>query len=182
MQRRLTGSVLVGVALMLMAGASAQESQGGQGPPVVVLETAKGTIEFEVYPDDAPKSVEHILRLVGEKFYDGQRFHRAEQYLVQVGDPLSRDQAQRARWGTGGSGTSIGVAEYSRRRRHSRGAVGLAFAGVPENADSQIYFMKVADDRLDGLHVVIGRVVEGMNVVDRLGAGDVVTAAYIKVR
>lgn len=168
------------LALAPLVAAAAMAGAQDPGPPVVVVETVKGTIAFEVYPEDAPRSVEHILRLVREKFYDGQRFHRAERSLVQVGDPLSRDPAQRPRWGTGGSGTAIGVAEYSRRRRHARGAVGLAFAGVPENADSQIYFMKAGDDRLDGLHVVIGRVIEGMDVVDRLGIGDQITRAYVK--
>ena len=66
----------------------AQKSPGAG--PVVVLETAKGTIEFETYPEEAPKTVARILELVKKNFYNGLRFHRAEpNFLVQIGDPMS---------------------------------------------------------------------------------------------
>ncbi len=82
--------------------------------PIVVFETVKGTFEMETYPNEAPKSVEHILTLVRRNFYNGLRVHRlVKGQLVQFGDPLSRDMSKRDRWGTGGSGKSIGVAEIS---------------------------------------------------------------------
>src|SRR5262245_13953614 len=85
--------------------------------PVIVLETVKGTIEFETFPDEAPKTVAHIVALVKKNFYNGMRFHRAEEnFLVQIGDPQSRDMSREAYWGRGpGSGNPIGVSEIGKR-------------------------------------------------------------------
>src|SRR3954453_11604496 len=83
------------------APAAATPATAKAGPaPVIVLETAKGTIEIETFPEDAPKTVEHIVGLVKKNFYNGMRFHRAEEnFLVQVGDPQSRDMSREAWWG-----------------------------------------------------------------------------------
>ena|SRR5687768_14774891 len=150
------------------------------GNPVVVLETAKGTIEIELFAKEAPKSVEQIVRLVRENFYRGHRFHRAEPGLVQTGDPNSRTFTKQNLWGSGGSGRQIGVAEISKTRKHVRGAVALAHAGRPERADSQFYIMRRASPSLDGKHAVIGRVVTGMDVVDKLQRGDLITKVSVK--
>lgn len=149
------------------------------GDPVIVFETEKGTIEFRLYASAAPQSVEHILTLVRKHFYRGQRFHRAERSLVQIGDPMSRDVSRRDYWGSGGSGTRIGVAEFN-DHTHRRGAVGLAHAGSAEYADSQIYFMKAASPSLDRRHVVIGQVVSGLDVLDRLEVTDRVIVDTVK--
>lgn len=149
------------------------------GDPMVVFETEKGTIEFRLYASSAPESVAHIVALVERHFYRGQRFHRAERSLVQIGDPLSRDVSRRDYWGSGGSGAPIGVAEFN-PRTHRRGAVGLAHAGAAEYADSQIYFMKATSPGLDGKHVVIGQVTAGLDVLDRLEVTDRVIVDRIK--
>ncbi|MBI2833281.1 MAG: peptidylprolyl isomerase, partial [Acidobacteria bacterium] len=78
----------------------------GQAPaskgPVLVIDTAKGTIEFETYPEEAPKTVEHIVGLVKKGFYNGQRFHRVVPgFVIQVGDPQTRDMTKRDMWGRG---------------------------------------------------------------------------------
>ena len=79
-----------------------QAKSPGAGP-VIVLETAKGTIEFETYPDEAPKTVARILELAKKGFYNGHRFHRAEpNFLIQVGDPTSRDVSKESWWGRAG--------------------------------------------------------------------------------
>lgn len=146
--------------------------------PTIAIETDKGVIEFETYPDDAPKSVAHVVALVEQGFYDGQRIQRAEPgFVVQFGDPQSRDLDKRARWGRGpgdGSGTPIGVAEFSMRRQHVRGAVGMAHAGDPMQADSQIYITLAPHPQLDGLFVVVGQVVRGDDVLERLERGEVI--------
>src|SRR5262249_39963243 len=107
--------------------------------PVIVVETSKGTFEFETYPNDAPKTVAHIVDLVKRGFYDGQRVHRAvPDFVVQWGDPRSRDLAREADWGRGpeaSSGAPLGTAEMPKKRLHTRGAVGLAHPGVPAQAD-----------------------------------------------
>ena len=98
-------------ALLVMADTlPARQTSPGAGP-VIVLETAKGNIEFETYPEEAPKTVAQIVGLVKRNFYNGQRFHRAGDAgfgLVQIGDPQSRNVAMEAYWGMGASGTPIG--------------------------------------------------------------------------
>src|SRR5580704_7110136 len=90
-----------------------------QSVPVIVVETTKGTFAFETYPVEAPKTVAHIVELVKRGFYDGQRIHRSiPGFIVQWGDPRSRDVAQASEWGRGpaaSSGAPIGAAEMSRK-------------------------------------------------------------------
>lgn len=166
------------IALLLLT--FAQAPKPAPANPVIVLETVKGVIEIELFEKDAPKSVAQIVKLANQNFYRGLRFHRAERSLVQTGDPNSRDYTKRNAWGSGGSGNQIGVAEISKTRKHLRGAVGLAHAGDPKRADSQFYIMKAASPSLDGKHAVIGRVVAGMEVVDKLAVGDMVRKVSVK--
>src|SRR5207302_1940953 len=78
-----------------------------QSGPVVVVETTKGAFAFETYPNDAPKTVAHILELVREGFYDGQRVHRSlPTFLIQWGDPRSRDPKNESDWGRGDAASS----------------------------------------------------------------------------
>src|SRR5919106_1602222 len=91
------------------ASPAARRSPGAG--PIIVFETAKGTFEMETYPNEAPKSVAHILQLVKRNFYNGLRIHRVEPgFVVQFGDPQTRDMTKRDAWGTRGSGRAIGVA------------------------------------------------------------------------
>jgi peptidyl-prolyl cis-trans isomerase B (cyclophilin B) len=149
--------------------------------PVVVFETVKGTFEIQLFQADAPKSVAQIVALCRRGFYRGQRIHRVTPTLAQWGDPKSKDMTQRAYWGTGGgSGKPINAFEVSKKHNHVRGAVGLAHAGNPMAADSQIYVMKSASPSLDGKHAVIGQVTAGMAVVDKLQETDVIKNVFVK--
>jgi peptidyl-prolyl cis-trans isomerase B (cyclophilin B) len=164
----------------LPAGARAQQTSPGAGP-VVVLETAKGIIEIETYPEEAPKTVEHFLGLVKRGFYNGLRFHRAEaNFVIQIGDPQSRDMTKQAVWGTGGGGKPVGVAEISKKRRHGPGAVGLGHSGSAKDASSQFYITMRAAPSLDGRYVVFGRVIKGMDVVAKIQKADVLKKASVK--
>jgi cyclophilin family peptidyl-prolyl cis-trans isomerase len=159
---------------------AAQTKSPGAGP-VIVLETAKGTIAFETYPDDAPKTVAAIVALVKRNFYNGLRFHRAEpKFLVQVGDPVTRDMSRQSWWGRQGSGKPIGVAEITKKRRNVRGAVAMAHTGNPALAESQFYILRQAKPELDGKYTVFGRVISGMEVVDRLVRADMLKKASVK--
>ena len=90
--------------------------------PIIVFETVKGSFEIETYPNEAPKTVEHILALVKRNFYNGLRIHRFEPgFVVQWGDPQTRDMTKKDLWGTGGSGKTIGVSEVSPKRPHQTG-------------------------------------------------------------
>jgi cyclophilin family peptidyl-prolyl cis-trans isomerase len=150
--------------------------------PIVVLETVKGTIEFETYPNEAPKTVEHILTLVKRNFYNGLRIHRVEPgYVIQFGDPQTRDMTKHDLWGTGGSGRPIGVAEFSKQRPHKAGSVALAHPGSDaRQGDSQMYITFSAQPRLDGHFTVFGQVISGMDVVRKLQVNDIIRRATVK--
>lgn len=157
-----------------------QQTSPGAGP-VIVIETAKGAIEFETYPEDGPKTVAQIVALVRRGFYNGLRIHRAEpNFVIQMGDPQSRDMTKKDLWGTKDSGKPIGVAEISKKRPHKKGAVGMAHAGNAALADSQLYITLRATPSLDGRYTVFGQVIAGSDVVDKIEAGDLIKRMYVK--
>jgi peptidyl-prolyl cis-trans isomerase B (cyclophilin B) len=167
---------------------AAPKPAGGQptpgAGPVVVVETARGAFEFETYPDDAPKTVASFLALVKKGFYNGQRFHRVVSgFVIQAGDPQTRDMTKRATWGRGeaaGSGRPIGVAEFSKKHLHTKGAVAMAHAGDAALADSQFYVTLAAVPRLDGKYAVFGHVISGAEVPATIQVGDVIKRVYVK--
>ena len=150
--------------------------------PVVVLETDKGTIEMELYPDVAPKTVANFLKLIKMEFYDGLTFHRyVEGFVIQGGDPDGS--------GSGGPGWTIpGEFQNPKFRtkmpRHRRGVVAMARANAPDSAGSQFYICLNAKPSryfsLNGQYTTFGKVTAGMDVVDQLGKGDVMTTVRIK--
>ena len=184
-KRKVFSACLVAVFVVSWLAWSAWTAPLAQSSgPVIVVETSKGTFEFEAYPEDAPKTVAHIVALVKQGFYDGQRIHRAMPgFLVQWGDPRSRDAEQEADWGRGpaaSSGTPVGVAEISRKRLHVAGAVAMAHPGVPAQGDSQIYVTLADRPDLDGKYAVFGQVVAGAEVPAALERGDVIRRVFLK--
>ncbi len=165
------GAVLVlatVLALVALGGPTtglAQTKPAAAPLPVIVLDTVKGTIEIELFPAEAPKSVEHVLALVRRNFYRGLRFHWVNSAVAQVGDPGTRDVTKKDSWGMGGSGTPIGVEEFS-KRKFVRGSVGMAHRDGAKTSDSQIFIAKAVNPNLDGKYNMIGRVTRGMDVVD----------------
>jgi len=168
------------VALAVAALPPSPQSTPAAAKPVIVMQTDQGTFEIELFPAEAPKSVAHLIDLLKRDFYRGFRFHRVTPSLVQIGDPQSRNVQRENMWGTMGSGSPIGVAEISKTRKHVRGTVGLAHSGDARFADSQIYIMKVASPSLDGKHAIIGQVVKGIEVVDKIQKADVLKLAALK--
>jgi len=178
--RRFATAALAALLAVFTLTVGAQEKSPGAGP-VVVLETVKGTIEFETYPEEAPKTVARVLELVKKNFYTGLRFHRAEpNFLIQIGDQVSRDMSRIDYWGRAGSGTPIGVAEITKKRRNVAGAVGMAHSGDPKLADSQFYILRRNAPDLDGRYTVFGKVLKGTDVVAKIQKGDVLKRAYLK--
>jgi peptidyl-prolyl cis-trans isomerase B (cyclophilin B) len=168
------------VALVSPSPARSQQMSPGAGP-VVVLETVKGVIEIETYPEEAPKTVENFLALVKRGFYNGLRFHRAEpNFVIQIGDPQTRDVTKQSSWGRGSSGKPIGVAEITKKRRHGPGAVGMGHSGSPKDASSQFYITLRAAPSLDSKYVVFGRVIKGMDVAARIQKSDLLKKASVK--
>ncbi len=169
-------------AMLLLAPllVTARQTSPGAGP-VIVLETVKGVIEFETYPEEAPKTVAQIVSLVKRNFYNGLRFHRAEMSLVQIGDPATRNMTMREWWGRAGSGKPIGASEITKKRRHVRGAVAMAYPGTdPKGADSQFYIVTKPHPDFDDKYTVFGRVIKGMDVVDKIQVADVLKKATVR--
>lgn len=175
------GVLLPFLVLPLLA---ACETAAQSAAPTVVVDTSRGTFSFETFPNDAPLTVAHVVDLARRGFYDGQRVHRAiPGFVVQFGDPQTRDESMRASWGRGAaasSGHPIGAAEISRRRVHVRGAVAMAHMGDPAKADSQLYVALASRADLDGQYAVFGQVVDGIDVVDSLQVGDLITRVTVK--
>ncbi len=154
------------------APAAPAATSPGAGP-VIVVETVKGTFEFETYPNEAPKTVARIVELVNKRFYNGLRVHRVvPNFVMQLGDPATRDMTRQTDWGRGGSGTPIGAAEITKSRTHVRGAVAMAHAGDATKADSQWYVTLSPQAALDGKYTVFGKVISGMDVVVKLQVTD----------
>jgi cyclophilin family peptidyl-prolyl cis-trans isomerase len=101
-------------------------------------------------------------------------------FVVQFGDPQTRDMSRRDRWGNQGSGRTIGVGEFSPKRTHVRGAVAIAHSGDAKLGDSQMYIMLGAAPRLNGSFTVFGKVISGMDVVDRLAETDVIRRITVR--
>ena len=188
--RRVVGIALIAAVAFgvgLGAQSAGRSASSRTALPVVVFETSKGTFEVELYPTEAPKSVEHILTLVRRNFYNGLRVHRfVTGFVVQFGDPQTRDMTKKAYWGSGGSGRTIGAAEISPKRPHKLGAMALAYVGRlgPATADSQVYLCVNSDpgrySYMNGKYAVIGQVVSGMAVVQQLRELDVIKRASVK--
>jgi cyclophilin family peptidyl-prolyl cis-trans isomerase len=163
--------IVVTAVMAFPVGSSAQRGAVPAAP----------VIEIEMYPGDAPKTVEHILALVQRNFYNGLRIHRVERgFVVQFGDPQTRDASgpSRARWGSRGSGRPVGVAKI--RRPHRLGSVAMAHSGDPARADAQMYITMSPQPQLDRRYTVFGQVIAGMDVVNRLAIGDVIRRATVK--
>lgn len=180
MMIRVTFALCLSVAALGVT--SIEQTSPGAGP-VIVLETAKGTIEFETYPEEAPKTVAQIVGLVKRNFYNGLRFHRAEGSLgaVQIGDPQTRNMLMKDYWGRAASGKPIGVAEITKKRKHVRGSVAMAYPGTdPKSADSQFFIDTKPHPEWDGKYAVFGKVIKGIEVVDKIQVADVVKKASVK--
>ena len=135
----------------------------------VVLHTNKGEITIEFFESDAPNTVANFVKLARAGFYDGTKFHRVIQdFMIQGGDPLTKDDAAVARWGTGDPGYKF--ADEIRDNNHNViGAISMANSG-PDTNGSQ-FFINTADNNfLDGKHTTFGRVVAGMEVVQAIEA------------
>lgn len=136
---------------------------------VITLETG-GEIRMEFYPKDAPKTVENFVVLAKKGFYNGLTFHRVvPDFVVQGGCPKGN--------GTGGPGYTI-KAEFN-TQKHLRGAVAMARSQHPDSAGSQFYICYGLTPHLDGSYTVFGRVVAGMEHVDRIKQGDRMTSVTI---
>jgi len=158
----LTALIVGGSSFPAMAAGKEKEKK----LPMVTIETAKGNIVFEMYPDVAPKTVARITELIQKGFYNGLTFHRVVPgFEIQGGDPKGN--------GTGGSGVNL-PAEFN-KMKHVTGTVAMARASDPNSADSQFYICLDSQPSLDGNYTVFGQVTDkpSLEVIQKIRVGDV---------
>jgi peptidylprolyl isomerase len=128
------------------------------------LKTNKGDITIELYGEQTPNTVANFTKLAGEGFYNGVKFHRViKGFMIQGGDPLSKDDSKVAMWGTGGPGYKF-ADEIGASNSNDIGTISMANAG-PNTNGSQFFINTANNNFLDGKHTVFGKVVSGMDVV-----------------
>ncbi len=135
--------------------------------PIVTIETNKGTIKVELYPQVAPNTVNNFISLIKKGFYDGTIFHRViPGFMIQGGDPEGT--------GMGGPGYSI-KGEFSGNHfqndlKHTKGVLSMARSMSPNSAGSQFFLMTADAPHLDGQYAAFGKVIEGIEEADRIVA------------
>ena len=130
----------------------------------ITIETNKGDMELELYPEYAPKTVNNFVFLAQESFYDGVVFHRViNDFMIQGGDPTGT--------GSGGPGYKFEDEVAENPLRHETGVISMANAG-PNTNGSQFFITHSPQAHLDGMHTVFGKVVEGLEIVNAIQQGD----------
>ena len=175
-------AIMAGLAVWQAAPVTASPALDGPGPNLVieVAGEANGRVVIDLLEDVAPAHAERLVTLAESGAYDGVAFHRViEGFMAQTGDVRhGKPGAAPGRAGTGGSDLPNLRAEFS-HVPFERGVVGMARAQSPDSANSQFFIMFAPAPHLNGAYTVVGRVVEGMEVVDRIrrggGAGGSVT-------
>ncbi len=150
---------------------SKPEAKTANAKEVAVIKTSEGTMVLEFWPDVAPKTVENFKTLAKKGFYDGTCFHRIiDGFMIQGGDPNTKDPGKESQWGTGGPGYSI-KGEISDRpdRHHVRGVISMANSGHPDTAGSQFFICLGTLPQLDGGYTTFGKLIKGDDVLARLG-------------
>ncbi len=134
---------------------------------VAVINTTEGTMVIEFWPDVAPKTVENFENLARKGFYDGTCFHRViKGFMIQGGDPLTKDPSKEDMWGTGGPGYTI-KAEFN-DHSHVRGVISMARSNDPNSAGSQFFICHGNPAFLDHQYTAFGKLVEGDDVLEKI--------------
>jgi len=169
----LAGAASLALGLTLNSCGKSENMTADKGTAeIAVMATSMGTIEIELYRNDAPRTVDNFVKLAEQKYFDGIKFHRiAKGFVIQGGDPT----------GTGGGGKSIYGKEFedelnpaapSFKTGYVRGTVAMANRG-PNTNTSQFFIMLQDAPRLPKAYTIFGRVVSGLDVVDRIGAVEI---------
>src|SRR3984957_8085557 len=135
---------------------------------LAIISTTEGEMVIEFWPDVAPGHVENLKKLAQKGFYDGTAFHRViKGFMIQGGDPLTKDDAKQSQWGTGGPGYQI-KAEFN-DKAHVRGVLSMARSNDPNSAGSQ-FFICHGDPRfLDKQYTAFGKLIKGDDVLEKIG-------------
>ena len=135
---------------------------------VAIIKTSKGDMVVEFWPEVAPQTVKNFKKLANERFYDGTAFHRiVAGFMIQGGDPLSKEEANKDNFGTGGPGYQI-PAEFN-DRHHARGVLSMARSRDPDSAGSQFFICLDDAGFLDHEYTAFGKLIKGEDVLMNIG-------------
>jgi len=149
-----------------------KESHVNAPNEVAVIKTNEGDMVIQFWTDAAPKTVENFKKLARAGFYDGTIFHRiVKNFMIQGGDPLSKDPSKEDRYGTGGPGYKI-KAEFN-DHSHERGVISMAREPDPDSAGSQFFICLAPVTRLDHQYTTFGKLIKGDDVLENIGAAEV---------
>ena len=160
-------SLLLGVGSAFSQETKKEEKKPVNAKEVAVIKTSEGEMVLEFWPEVAPGHVENFKKLASKGFYDGTCFHRViKGFMIQGGDPLTKDEANAGRWGTGGPGYQI-KAEFN-DKAHTRGVLSMARSANPDSAGSQ-FFICHGDPRfLDKQYTAFGKLIKGDDVLEKI--------------
>jgi peptidyl-prolyl cis-trans isomerase B (cyclophilin B) len=166
-------SVVAGLALSVLQVSGAEEKKENNSVntanEVAVIKTSEGEMVVEFWSDAAPKTIENFKKLARSGFYDGTIFHRiVANFMIQGGDPLSKDPAKESRYGSGGPGYKI-KAEFN-DHPHQKGVLSMAREPDPDSAGSQFFICLAAVPHLDHQYTTFGKLIKGEDVLDKIGA------------
>ena len=134
---------------------------------VAQITTTEGEMVVELWPEVAPKTVENFKTLANKGFYDGTCFHRViKDFMIQGGDPLTKDAGKEGQWGMGGPGYQI-KAEFN-ERSHVRGVISMARSNNPDSAGSQFFICHGNPTFLDRQYTTFGKLIKGDDVLEKI--------------
>src|SRR5438876_2318320 len=135
---------------------------------VALIKTNEGDMVVQLWTDAAPNTIENFKKLARQGFYDGTIFHRiVKEFMIQGGDPNSKDQAKENSYGQGARGYNI-KAEFN-DHSHDRGVVSMARGPDPDSAGSQFFICLASVHRLDHQYTTFGKLIKGQDVLDKIG-------------
>jgi peptidyl-prolyl cis-trans isomerase B (cyclophilin B) len=135
---------------------------------LAIISTTEGDMVIEFWPDVAPGHVENFKKLAQKGFYDGTAFHRViKGFMIQGGDPLTKDASKERSWGTGGPGYQI-KAEFN-DKAHTRGVLSMARSNDPHSAGSQFFICHGDPHFLDKQYTAFGKLIKGDDVLEKIG-------------
>jgi len=160
-------------AALAVASVNAEEQKPmNSANEVAVIKTSEGEMIAEFWADVAPNTVENFKKLARSGFYDGTAFHRiVKGFMIQGGDPLTKDPAKESRYGTGDPGYKI-KAEFN-DRSHERGVLSMARSSDPDSAGSQFFICLANVSRLDHQYTTFGKIIKGDDVLGKIGDTEV---------
>ena len=159
---------LLAAALVVVSINAEEKKPMSSANEVAVIKTSEGEMIAEFWPDVAPNTVENFKKLARSGFYDGTAFHRiVKGFMIQGGDPLTKDPAKESRYGTGDPGYKI-KAEFN-DRSHERGVLSMARSNDPDSAGSQFFICLANVSRLDHQYTTFGKLIKGDDVLGKIG-------------